>query len=169
MIENNIKIPMIVTVVLEAFILLITLALIQGQEVVLQAYFSTAWAATTGIHVFPLRTVLAFVFRLVLSLSCLFTMLYYKGERRRIVALIFIALPILISVASPYIAMAASALEARKQGVDYYSIHSALTSAISLVVSPPGTVATTLYYIACGRYGISEPENAFDPNNYIQP
>ena len=169
MIEKNIKIPMIVCVALEALVLLTVFVMIQGQDIVLQAYFSTAWAATTGIHVFPLRTVLSVAFRLLLFLSCLLTMLYYKGEHRRMVSVIFIALLIISSVASPYIATAANALAARKQGVDYYGIYGALTSAISLCTGPLGTVSTALYFIACGRYGISETEKDFDPNNYIQP
>ena len=165
MIEKNIKIPMIVCVALEAFVLLTVFALIQGQDVIIQAFMASA----TGIHVFPLRTVLSVVFRLVLFLSCLLTMLYYKGEHRRMVSVIFIALLLLSSIASPYIATAANALAARKEGVEYYATYGSVTSAISLCIGPFGAVSTALYFIACGRYGISNPETDFDPNNYIQP
>ena len=165
MIENNIKIPQIVAVILDAFALVMVLVMIQGQQSILPLYMG---GAHLSVHVFPLRTVLTIVFRLVLFLSCLFTMLYYKGEHRRIVSLIFIALFILHSVASPYISMAANALTAKK-GVDYLSAYSSLTSAIGLCTGPLSAVSTALFFIACGRYGISETEDTFDPNNYIQP
>ena len=165
MIEKNIKIPMIVAIVLDAFSLFIVLALILGQGQVIQAFISSA----PNTRIFPLRTVLAIVFRLLLFLIGLLTMLYYKGEHRRTVSVIFIAILILSSIASPYITIVSNSVNARNLGSAYYGAYSSLSSAISLCTSPLSAISAALYFIACGRYGISDTESTFDPNNYIQP
>ncbi len=164
MIKNNVKIPQIAAVVLESIALLLVFSLIRGQDGIFQLYASSS----TGIHVFPLQSIVFVVFRLLLFVTCLLTMLYYKGERRRTVSVIFISVLIICTAVSPYITLLTANITAHADGPEYYAASAALTAAISYCISPFSTIATALYFIACGRYGISKSEEEFDPNNYIQ-
>ena len=166
MIDNNIKIPQIIATALQAIILILALSMISGQADIYNALNGDTF---NGIHVFPFPYVLDIVIRFLLCLSILLTMLFYKGEHRRTISVIFIVLAIIQSLISPSIHIATIASIGRHQDAHYVGAYSLLTSAIGQTINPFGLVSSALFYIACGRYGISVKEfDDFQMQNSMQ-
>ena len=70
---------------------------------------------------------------------------------------------------SPSIHFATIASIGRHQDAHYVGAYSLLTSAIGQAINPFGLVSSALFYIACGRYGISVKEfDYFQMQNSMQ-
>jgi hypothetical protein len=96
--------------------------------------------------------------RFAVFLICLLSMLFYKGNRRRLVSLIFISLIILPSAGYPLINTLAAHFMA-SQGTDYVGAYGVLTSALSQNTHILTVIASPLFFIAAGRYGVSQPDS----------
>lgn len=154
MVESNIKIPQIVATILEGIVLIMTFALISGQDAV---YQTLTGGALQGAHVFPLPLVLDISIRFAIFLICLLTMVYYKGERRRLISVIFISLTILFSISYPIVNSVVLRVISI-QGEVNLAAYSTLVNAITLSTYPFSVISSALFFIAAGRYGISEPD-----------
>ncbi|MBR5419685.1 MAG: hypothetical protein IK115_00905 [Lachnospiraceae bacterium] len=151
MTENNVKIPLIIAVVLQGIALLVALTCVLTQESIIPAL---ANGPLIQRKIVPINFYII-VTELILQLGFLLTVFFYGGEARRGIAAVFAILKCVLSLSVLGLTMLTNVILAR-QGSEMLTAHSLVSSSISTSTLAFTVVSSALFFIALGRYGISE-------------
>ena len=169
MLEDNVKKPMVVGVILYGVVFLInvlcTLTQFKGGDLFLSEQFTEAHEA----RIIPasLFTSLVHLLMLVVFMMIMFT---YKGESRRtlevVMFVVYIVFGWILGIVSTYLANYIYS----RQGQEHLVAANAMSNIISIISTPFGTVSGILIVVAIGRYGVSTiwKPNEMQPNNMYQ-
>ena len=149
--ENSIRIPLIIATVLRGINLLITIGCVQAEDAIYQIYA----AGLTGQKVMPTTEIMSQLLILAVYVIFCLVVYMYKGDSRRLIAGVFIVCMCLFAIAQTGLSRVSTMAAARVAGAEYLAAYSAVTSAISMITSPGALVATALFFISSGRYGVS--------------
>ena len=161
MTENNVKIPQIIALILQGLVLAIAVLNVLSQKSILIGM----GIQLSGPSMVPLQVYICGICFLI-QLIFMFITLKYEGKSRRLIAGIVAAAYCLINITSQWLNIVSNMMIAR-QGADRLAGYSALTSTISNSTAPFLVVASALFFIALGRYGISKnPETEMYGDQY---
>ena len=152
MIENNVKIPQIIALILEGFSFAAAILSVLSQDSLMNVYNGST--QLTGQHVVPVTVYIisaAFIIQLVFFIASL----NYKGQSRRMIAGIVATVYVMINISSQWLNILVNVMMAR-QGSAKVAAYSTLSSSISNTTGAFITVSSALFFIALGRYGLSK-------------
>ena len=158
MIDNRVKIPQIIALILQGLALVLSILSVISQRSIASALSSLQFSGPAIVPLPVYITGIGFAIQLVF----LFVTSGYKGNRRRLIAGIIAAIYCLVSISSQWLNLLTNILIAR-QGAERLAVAGLLTSAISNSAGPFLTVSSALFFIALGRYGICK---SFDTEMY---
>ena len=147
--ENNVRIPQIIAVVLQGLAVVIALGITLAQGSLVHAPSNS-----TGVFVIPP----AFVFmilHLIIYVVYFIIIHQYSGNSRRVIGIAFIVINTLIQAVNPYITVVVNMIWNRKV-VANVMINSQISSYVAFATSTFTIIAVTLFYISCARYGVSK-------------
>ncbi|MBR6257678.1 MAG: hypothetical protein IKR23_09900 [Lachnospiraceae bacterium] len=162
MIENNVKIPQIIALILEGFSLAAAILSVLSQDSIMNAYNGST--QLTGQHVVPVTVYIisaAFIVQLVFFIASL----SYKGQSRRLIAGITAAVYVVINISSQWLNLLVNVAMAR-QGSAKLAAYATLSSSISNTTGAFIAVSSALFFIALGRYGLSKNPEDINPLYY---
>ncbi|SEQ78231.1 hypothetical protein SAMN02910369_02409 [Lachnospiraceae bacterium NE2001] len=156
MLEDNVKKPMIVGVILYGVVFFInvlcSLTQFKGGNLFLTSSYMEAHEAT----VIPLSLFSTFTHLLMLVIFMLI-MFTYKGDSRRsieiVMFIVYILLGWVLGIVSGYLGNFIYA----KKGTEYLAAYNAMNNVISLISAPFLSVSGILIVVAIGRYGVTHP------------
>lgn len=156
-VKNEIKIPAIIALAVQGAVVFAELLIICLQEKLLPLYFGGSDIAK-GVKVFTPAIILS---TLVLGIYIAFVSVIfnYSGNHRRPVSIVLMALELGIMGLSYPINTIYSHIIGRISGTSYLAAFSAVNSMLGLGSALFGFVAAPMFFIACGRYGISKRED----------
>ena len=150
--KNSYLTPLYVAVVLKALVMIITwgwIAFPSAAEPLMGEHFTNL----SGRIIPPVG--IGSILELLIYATFLGIVLKYRGERRRLISGIFIALLICYGLGSNLFSMIWTPLVARRRGADYLGALSVLSSVISYSTILFHAIAVPLFYVSVGRYGMS--------------
>ena len=156
--ENNIRVPQIIAVVLEGIALFVAVLVVLGQRNLLG---SIAVQAVSGPKIPP--AMIGIILHLILYIAYLIVIHNYNGRSRRGTAAFFIIAVTVINLVVPLTTTVSSQFIQRLFGAASLAAWGMLSSYVSGFTVFLTTPAAVLFYISCGRYGISKVENFEDP------
>ena len=140
--ENNIRIPQIISVILEGIAMFVAVLIILGQS---------SFTGGLGGHF-----ILYLVFLIVIQ--------NYRGRSRRGIAAFFIVVVVVISLVVPLTTTLSARLTQKLFGAAGLATLSVVSSYVSIFTVALTAPAAVLFYISAGRYGVSKVENFEDPS-----
>lgn len=161
--ENNIRVPQIIAVVLEGIALFVAVLVILGQGSLLG---SMGVHAVSGPKVPP--ALIGIILDLILYIAYLIVIHNYNGRSRRGVAAFFIIAITVINLVVPLTTSVSSVFVQRLFGAASLAAWGMLSSYVSGFTVFLTSPAAVLFYISCGRYGISKVDN-FEGPGYSRP
>ena len=147
--NKEIKIPMIAGLLLYCLVMLITIIFIVFQRNIISIYHNLS----EDIFVVP-PTLYLNVIHLLMLIIFYLVMKTYKGQSRRLAAIIMIVVDIVIPLIFSFSGLFANYYYARK-GQEYLAAMSGLNTSLSLGTGVFSTVSHVLIIVALARYGIS--------------
>ena len=163
MVDNKVKIPQIIALILQGLALAVSILSVLSQRSIASTLSSLQYSGPAIVPLPVYITGIAFVIQLVF----LFVTSGYKGKSRRLIAGIVAAVYCLITISSQWLALLTNIMIAR-QGAERLAVGGLLTSAISNSTGPFLTVSSALFFIALGRYGIcKDPETDMYGDQYF--
>ena len=152
--DNNIRIPQIIAVILEGIAVFVAVLITLGQN----SFISGLGYVPTGRKMIP-PNLIVIILHFILYLVYLIVMHNYRGRSRRGIAAFFIiavsVIGLLVSLTTTFSAritqklLGAAALAA-------WSMVSTYVNSFTVFVTTPAMV---LFYVSAGRYGVSKVEN----------
>ena len=163
MIEKNVKIPMIISFIMQGLALAVAIICVLTQKNFLPE------DVTMMEHKIIPESVYLMGLGLLIQILFLFLVMGYEGRSRRLAAGIFTGIYCLCSIVSPWVNVLLQTIIARSSGSKEYGAYALLGSTISMLTSGFLVISTACFFIAVGRYGIStnpEPIPSLDyPEN----
>ena len=156
-VKNEIKIPAIIALALQGAIVFAELLIISLQEKLLPLYLGNSDIAK-GVKIFPPAIILS---TLILGIYIAFVSVIfnYRGNHRRPVSIVLMAIQLGISGLSYPINTIYLHIIGRISGASYLAAHSAVNGMLSIGTAIFGFAAAPMFFIACGRYGISKKDD----------
>ncbi len=154
MTENNVKIPQIIALILQGVALAAAVLSVLSQKSIVAGMSSLQYS---GPAVVPLQVYIIGICSLI-QLIFLFVTMKYEGRNRRVIAGIVAAIYCLLIISTQWLSVLSNMVISR-QGQERLVVHSLTTSAISNSTGPFLVIASALFFIALGRYGISKNPN----------
>ncbi len=163
MIERNVKIPMIISFIMQGLALAAAIICVLTQKSFLPEDAALADKTLIPVSVYMMGL------GLLMQILFLFLVMGYEGRSRRVAADIFAGIYCLCSIVSPWVNLLLSTIIAHSSGSKEYGAYASLGSTISMLTSGFLVISTACFFIAVGRYGISispEPIPSLDyPEN----
>ena len=161
--ENNIRVPQIIAVVLEGIACFVAVLVMLGQRSLLGG---VGIQATLGAKLPPAFIVI--ILHLILYIAYLIVIHNYNGSSRRGIAAFFIITVTVLNLAVPLTTNVTLRFVQRLFGAASLAAWSMLSSYVSTFTVVLTTPAAVLFYVSCGRYGISKVDN-FEGPGYSRP
>jgi hypothetical protein len=155
--ENNIRIPQIISVILEGIAMFVAVLIILGQSS-FTGGLGGLGATAPNAKVLP-PAVIVIILHFILYLVFLIVIQNYRGRSRRGIAAFFIVVVVVISLVVPLTTTLSARLTQKlfgAAGLAALSVVSSYVSIFTVVLTAPAAV---LFYISAGRYGVSKVEN----------
>lgn len=146
--NNKIKIPMIVGIILSAAAMGIDLFSFASIETV---YKIMNAPDSLNVTVFPITAAIQIIFT-IMFVVFLLIMLKYKGLSTKSAAVAMTVIYCLLTIAAPFIKSAYNIFVLNSGGADYVAAGATLENFIALCTPPFTVVSTVLIFIAIGRY-----------------
>ena len=151
--KSSYRIPLFVAVGLKLVVMIITWGMLANQPIVYQALglpsaVSSSRVSTPNGGIAILNALFYVVF--------LGIVLKYQGEQRRLVSVIAIILYICFGIGVNLYGHYLTPMMARDHGAEYMAAYSALNALIGESTMLFNSIATALFYISAGRYGVSD-------------
>ena len=163
MIERNVKIPMIISFIMQGLALAAAIICVLTQKSFLPEDAALADRTLIPVSVYMMGL------GLLVQILFIFMIMGYEGRSRRLAADIFAGLYCIFNITSPWINQIMTFIISRTNGAKELAAHSMLTTAIGMYTSGFLVISTACFFIAVGRYGISispEPIPSLDyPEN----
>lgn len=153
-VSNNIKVPAIIALVLQGNIVLSELIVLVFQKQFVSLFYHYAYFSE-NVKVFYPGVILS-VLQLVIYIVFVYMIFNYTGDRRRVAGIVLMALTLGLMALSYPLGQVYSIVAGRVMGTEYLAIGSAVQSASTMIAYFTGFGASPLFFVACGRYGISE-------------
>lgn len=152
--ENNIRVPQIIAVILEGIAMFVAVLITLGQN----NLTGGLGYSTTGLKMIP-PTLIVIILHFILYLVYLIVIHNYKGRSRRGIAAFFIVavsvIGLVVSLSTTFTArFAQKILGAAALGA--WSLVSSYVNSFTVFITTPAMV---LFYVSSGRYGVSKVEN----------
>lgn len=157
MIENNVKIPQVIALILLGVALAASVLCVLSQQSMVSGMSSIQYS---GPMIVPLQLYMIGICFLI-QLIFLFIALKYEGRNRRVIAGIVAAVYCLINTSTGWLSVLSNMVIAR-QSQERLAAYGLVSSAISNSTSPFLVIASALFFIAIGRYGISKNPDEVD-------
>ncbi len=151
MTDNKIKIPQIIALILQGLALAAAVLCVLSQQSIVAGMSSIQYSGPAIVPVTLYLIGIGFLIQLIF----LFITLKYEGRNRRVIAGIVAALYCLFNMSTQWLAMLSNMVMAR-QGQERLVANGLVTSAISNSTGPFLVIASALFFITIGRYGISK-------------
>ena len=157
--ENNIRIPQIISVILEGIAMFVAVLITLGQN----NLTGGLGYSTTGLKMIP-PTLIVIILHFILYLVFLIVIQTYRGRSRRGIAAFFIVVVVVISLVVPLTTTLSARLTQKLFGAAGLATLSVVSSYVSIFTVALTAPAAVLFYISAGRYGVSKVENFEDPS-----
>ena len=164
--ENNIRIPQIISVILEGIAMFVAVLIILGQSS-FTGGLGGLGATAPNAKVLP-PAVIVIILHFILYLVFLIVIQNYRGRSRRGIAAFFIVVVVVISLVVPLTTTLSARLTQKLFGAAGLAALSVVSSYVSIFTVALTTPAAVLFYVSAGRYGVSKVEN-FEDTSYQGP
>ena len=154
-VKNEIKIPAIIALALQGAAVSAELLIIVFQKQLGPLFYS--YGDINDIWFFPPSIILE-IMTLVLYIIFVYLIFSNKEMRRRPVCIALMAINLgIIGMAFP-VSYASTFIISRFYGTSHIVVASSVQSMLSIVNAAFGFAAAPLFFIACGRYGVSKKQ-----------
>ena len=153
-VSNNIKIPAIIALVLQGNIVLSELIVLIFQRQFVSLFYSSAFLSE-NIKVFYPGVILSFL-QLVIFIVFVYMIFNYTGDRRRVAGIVLMAITLGLMAMSYPLGQLYHIIVGRLAGTEYLAMESSVQSISAMISYFTGFGASPLFFVACGRYGISK-------------
>ena len=156
-VKNEIKIPAIIALAVQGVIVCMELLVTTLQDKFFPIFIGNP-GITDGAKVFPPAIIFS-VLELGIYIAFVSVIFYYTGDRRRPVSIALMAVNLALAGLSYPVNIFYTQLIARVKGAAYIAAYSGVSSMLGFSVAFFGFVAAPMFFIACGRYGISKKDD----------
>ena len=154
-VSKNIKIPAIIALVLQANTVLCELIVMLFQKKFISLFYS--YNFSSDVKTFPPGLILS-AMAMVIHIVFVWMIYNYTGEKRRVAGIVLMALMLGIMATSYPVNYFYNIYVGRVRGTEYIAASSAVTSMMNLATAFAGFGSVPLFFLACGRYGVSKRE-----------
>ena len=155
--ENNIRIPQIISVILEGIAMFVAVLIVLGQNSI-----TNGLGASSNPKLLP-PTLIVIILHFILYLVYLIVIHNYRGRSRRAIAAFFIVTVSIIGLGVSLTTTFTARFAAKLLGSAALAAWSMVSSYVNSFTVFLTTPAAVLFYISAGRYGVSKVENYEDP------
>lgn len=152
-VSNNIKVPAIIALVLQGNIVLSELIVLIFQKQFIPLYLS--YSFSSDVKAYPPGVILS-VLQLVIYIVFVYMVFNYAGDRRRVAGIVLMAISLGLMALSYPVNYVYSIIVGHTKGAEYIAVQSAVQGMSSALTFFTGFGASPLFFVACGRYGISK-------------
>ena len=152
--ENNIRVPQIIAVILEGIAVFVAVLITLGQN----SFISGLGYVPTGRKMIP-PTLIVIILHFILYLVYLIVIHNYKGRSRRGIAAFFIVAVSVIGLAVSLTTTFSARFASKFLGAAALAAWSMVSSYVNSFTVFLTTPAMVLFYVSSGRYGVSKVEN----------
>ncbi|MBR1861965.1 MAG: hypothetical protein IJ796_08940 [Lachnospiraceae bacterium] len=152
-VKKSIKVPAIISLAVEGAVTTAELLVLALQDKLYPIFIGNI-DITKGTKVFPPSFILS-ILQLALYIVFVYLIFNYKGDRRRAVSIVLIVISLVLMGLSYPVSRFYLLYLGHVWGTAYIAMASGVQSMMGAVSAYFGFVAAPLFYIACGRYGVS--------------